>query len=273
MCKKLLVVVVAIVVHVTAVSATDSRIALRSFDRFELDPENASGLWVEVGAATVHDEASRGTTSGNSDVVTTGLRLAYGGSLGEVGLFLPYHFLSLDVSSFAGTQKLDEDGVGDLKIYGRWTPLHNEWGDAGIGLELQIPTGNEDRGLGAGKVGFLPFGTAGVHLGPADLRAHFGYRTFAGADDVYGQTIPPDSLVYGGGLWVPWGAHIAVRAEFLGESIDTHPSITPLVFEPGIDFMWPLDAIDLFIRPTGGVGITDDAPDWSFGGSIAAAWH
>ncbi|MBI3782709.1 MAG: hypothetical protein HY270_04835 [Deltaproteobacteria bacterium] len=257
------------VAAVPTANAQDHRVPLRSFDRFELDPENADGLWVEAGATTLHGVSVSGGASGTADFVTTGLRLAYGGKYGEIGGFLPYRFLSYDAGIFSG----DEDGIGDLQLYGRWTPLHNDWVDAGLGLELQLPTGDENRGLGTGKVGLLPFASAGLHLGPADLRAHFGYNTYVGADQVYGETIPPDSYLYGGGLWIPFAGVVAARAELLAESFDLRPTIHTLAFEPGIDVMFPLDSLDLILRPTAGIGITSDSPDWSFGGSIALAWH
>jgi hypothetical protein len=268
--------VLVVVVSSGLARAQEPRVPFRSFARFALDPENASGLWLEVVAALVHDEATApGAYVGqaSADVITAGPRVAYGGRYGEVGLLIPFRSVDLEASTPFGNQKIDENGIGDLELYGRWTPLRTEWVDAGLGLDLGLPTGDEGKGLGTGKLGLLPFGTAALHLGIADLRAHFGYLTYPDGDEIFGEKIPPDAFIYGGGVWVALGSHIALRAEILGESFDTRLSGDAVSFQPGVDLSWPLGDVDILVRPTGAVGITGDATDWGIGGSLAAMWH
>jgi hypothetical protein len=206
------------------------------------------------------------------DLITVEPRVVYGWEPAEIGLFIPYRRVSVDDPFFGDS--LDEDGIGDIRLYGKGM-LRSDWVDVGFGLELTFPSGDEDKGLGAGEVGFLPFGTGAVHLGPVDLRAHAGYLAYADQETrIFGVDVPPNLIVYGGGLF--WGIndYVAARAEFLGETTDSDaPDASAVVFEPGIDVRIPLGAVDLLIRPTGAVGLTDAAFDWGVGGGIAVNWN
>ena len=255
---------------VSGAQAEMDAMPVRSFDRFEFDTVTAHGAWVEVATALSRKEENRAS----ADVITVEPRLVYGGDLAEGGLIIPYHQISLGVPSFFGQFSRDENGIGDIRLYGKVVPLRTKWFDGGLGLDLSFPSGDEHKGLGAGVVGFLPYGMAAVHLGSAALRAHFGYRAFAGSnEDFLGRDSAPNSFVYGGGVFAALGTFFGVRAELVGESLDALRSADLLAFEPGVDIRVPLGAVDLLLRPTGAVGLTDDAPDWGIGGSVGLAWN
>ena len=247
------------------VTAQETPPSVRSFDRFEFDAATAHGLWVEAGTSFEREEEA----GLSADAIIVLPRLAYGWNWGEAGLMIPYSRLHiepflLDVS--------DDDGIGDLsaygKVLGRWG-----WSAATLGLDVSFPTGDEERRLGAGAVGFLPYAGLGANLGwwwatleRTDVRVHIGYRAFTRSEEAV------DSLDYGGGVFGWVTDHIGVRIEFIGQRLDLTGAPNPVAFVPGIDVRVPVRAFDLLIRPTGLVGLTDSAPDWGVGGSLVLAW-
>jgi outer membrane putative beta-barrel porin/alpha-amylase len=260
---------------VAAAGADAHAMPVRSFDRFEFDTATAPGLWAEVATAMTRDEPQ----GASIDVVTVEPRLIYGGEWAEGGLFIPYERLSGDAQNpFFGTQTFDADGIGDIRLYGKVVPLRTPWAAAGLGLEVSFPTGDDSTGLGTGEGGFLPYGMAAVHLGPADVRAHFGYQTYTSSNKSFtGFSVverAPDSFVYGGGLFAALTDCIGVRAELIAQTFDTADNNAHvLFFEPGVDLRIPFGAVDFVIRPTGAVGLTHDAPDWGVGGSVGVVWN
>ena len=256
--------------NVHSVLADDAAMAVRSFERFEFDTVTASGLWAEVATSLAHEE-SQGISA---DLITVESRLVYGAEWIEGGLFIPYERLGVSGPiSFAGGEA-EENGIGDLQLYGKAVPLRTEWVDAGIGLEISLPSGDESKGLGAGSTGFLPYGMAAVHLGPADLRGHFGYDAFLTSDGtVFGRERAPNVFIYGWGLFGTITDRVGVRTEFVAETFDgANDNRHVLSFEPGFDVRFPLGSIDLLIRPTGAVGLTHDSPDWGVGGAVTVNW-
>jgi hypothetical protein len=252
--------------------------SVRSFDRFEFDTVNARGLWAEVSTAATHDEPHAVSV----DAQTVEPRLVYGGELAEGGIFIPYHFISVEQHAFYGTSygtsSNEEDGIGDIRLYGKLVPLRTHYLDAGLGLELSFPSGDEYKGLGTGEVGFLPYGMAAAHLGPVDVRGHFGYQTYADSNRSFNGfstvELAPDSFVYGGGLFGVVNDYVGLRAEFVAQTFDAAQNNTHvLFFEPGLDVRIPLGSVDLFVRPTGAVGLTHDSPEWGVGGAISLAWN
>jgi hypothetical protein len=250
---------------VTAVRAQEQPMPVRSFARFEFDTVTARGLWAEIATAVAHDDD--GEVSAN--VITVEPRLVYGSRLFEAGLFIPHHWLH--AQGFSLTQ--DENGIGDIRLYGKVIPLRSRWADAGLGFDVSFPSGDQNKGLGAGEVGLLPYGAASAHLGPVDVRMHLGYRAFTGSEtDVFGNAFPPNSFVYGGGFFTALLNRVGLRAEFVGQSFNSRRAEDLLSFEPGIDVRWPFGAVDVFVRPTGAVGLTAAAPDWGVGGAVTVAW-
>lgn len=257
---------VVLVAHIAL--AEESAMPLRSFERFELDSATADGLWAELGSVFEREEEG----PFELDVITTFLRVAYGWDMLEAGILIPYHHVDLEAEFFG--ESLEEDGLGDIDLYGKIIPLRSENLSAGLGFAFSVPSGDEDDGLGAGEVGFLPFGTAGLHLGTAEIGAHFGYQFFTEDDEGFAEPEALDAFVYGAGLHVPIGDMLAARLEFLGLTVDAPGGSNPdlFVLEPGVDIRLPLGMTDLLLRPTGRIGLNDDAPDWGVGGSVAVAW-
>src|ERR1700687_639785 len=194
------VILLTLLLSASIVGAQERASTARSFDRFEFDTATARGVWAEVATALAHGER-RGFSF---DVITVEPRLVYGGEMGELGLFIPYEHVEAETPSFFGAftreengigdirlyGKLialrtgleraelgrftpsevveaetpsffgaftrEENGIGDIRLYGKLIPLRTDLVDAGLGLGVSLPTGNDDKGLGTGERGIVP---------------------------------------------------------------------------------------------------------------------
>jgi len=267
----------AIVVVVGAVAAVAAdEIPMRSFDRFPFDTATAKGIWAELGVGGAHFEDERNVfgreSSLETDTVTVQPTIAYGGDSWEVGLLVPYRYVDAKACLLSPGLTMceddQEDGIGDMNLYGKYI-FRSEYVHAGAGLDLSLPSGDEDKGLGAGELGIAPFGTAAAVVGPAEVRAHVGNLFFTGSDSWgYYSRRPSDVLLYGVGLFYAIGDRVGVRGELVGSRIDRDEDQDVLAFEPGVDVRIPLGAVDLMIRPTAAVGLTDASADWGAGVAI-----
>jgi hypothetical protein len=230
--------------------------ATRSFERFEFDTETVDGFWAEAGGQFSRDSDQ------NIDDPQAFARLAYGqGKRWEAGLRLPYQW-----QDGPDGQGIDANGLGDLQLSGKYIPLRGQILDVGGGAVLSLPSGRDKEGFGEGQVGGGPFLTGSVNLDMARFYAHIGSEFFAGSGD---GLQAENRMLYGFALMVPIGKQVVLRNEFTGVryyNADGTPKVVN--YRPGVDVRVPLGAIDVVLRPTGLVGITDRAPDWGFGGSL-----
>jgi hypothetical protein len=246
--------------------AEERAVPNRAFDRFSLDTENVHGFWGELGALYEGKDISGGP---DLDMVYSFLRLAYGQKKWEAGLTMPYE--SVNGTTVPSGLVFDDNGPGDLQLYGRYMALQTEIVDLGLGTQFSLPSGDRDNGLGTGEFGALPFGNAALKLGIGEVRGHVGYEVFTGSN---GRGLAYNRLLWGAGIFATVGKYVALRNEFSGTRFDASgPGSQPKVvsYLPGVDIRIPIGDLDLLIRPTGLVGISDNAPDWGAGASIAIA--
>jgi hypothetical protein len=223
---------------------------MREFHGFMTDAETSRGVWAEIGSIYA-SETDYGT---DIDFVNTFVHLSYGQEMWEVGALLPYMYYHDDAFG-------SDDGLGDLSAWGKIIPVRTDVFQLGGGLVATFPTGKDS--FSTDEYGFEPFVTAAVAVGPTSLRGSFGYLTATGGDN--------DALDTNVALLAPIGDTIVLRGEVLwyhGLDLD----VDPVTFAPGFDVRIPVgDDFELMLRPTGGVGITKEAPDWQLGLSIALA--
>jgi hypothetical protein len=246
-------------------------IPLRSFDRFELDSEAVNGLWAEAGTLLEKkkDPAPGGRIE--TDAKTAFARLAYGGNDSwEADLLVPYHFVDADLKAGGGESDFASgEGIGDVQLSGKYVPIRGKVMDLGIGGLLSLPSGDDKKGFGAGELGGMPFVTGTMHVAVAELRAHVGAEFFTGSSHG-GQAT--DRIVYGFDLIAPLCKYASLRNEFSGTNFRDLPNSPKAVsYLPGLDIRVPIGGWDVLLRPTGLIGITSQAPDWGFGGSVVIA--
>lgn len=256
---------------------------LRSFDRFELESETVDGFWAEGGAFYQRTKQSGApelalTDKLDAKATTAFARLAYGGSdKWETDLLIPYHFMDADFKSGDTTSDLaNGNGIGDIQLSGKYVPVRGQVLDLGIGALLSLPSGDDEKGFGAGEFGGMPFVTGTIHLAIAELRTHVGAEFFTGSNrDGGGRSLAvfsqqaSDRIVYGFDIIAPIGKYVALRNEFAGADYkDLKDSPKVMSYQPGIDVRIPIGDLDVVLRPTGAFGLTESAADWGVGGSI-----
>lgn len=270
---------------------------------FEMDPKVADGYWIGPASSYQELELPRSPADASpsqglpdpddpSDMrkvkrSISAVRAAVGRDKLEVGAIIPY--IRDDVA-----RGNDAHGFGDIQIYGKAVPVQLEGFSVGLGMSLLIPSGDEDKNLGYGEVGFLPFVSAALRIpgNPLELRGGFAYRFFAndgpdlpsrargdtcppepstGADTCnrgFGR-IPPNSFVYRAGAFFALNQGLGVRMEFAAEKTDVVKRSSPMSIEPGLDIRVPAKVVDIIFQPTGMVGLNTEAPDWGIGMSFS----
>lgn len=244
--------------------------SVRSAGGFATDAKVVSGVWAEPGMMYTRPKLTPqgGRYAGDVDQFVTGPRVSYGMGKFEAGFTVPY------VRSLRDHAK-DQDGFGDVSLYGKVLPIQNEMFQGGFGMVLITPSGDDGDGLGYGEVGFEPFGTVALRLfqnGPLEARASGGYRFFADDHKTADGRVPPDAFFYRAGLFMTASERMGLRCEFVGEQIDVHGTREPMQIEPGVDIRIPTALVDVILRPTGLVGLNNDAPDWGVGFGIAVIY-
>jgi hypothetical protein len=237
-------------------------VPIRALDRFSHESETVEGLWVETGALYLNTESDTGSEKVDFDGPTAFARASYGQKKWEAGVFFPYY------SDFEGETRdvtVDASGIGDLQAYGKFIPLQGDILDAGAGMLISFPTGDDDDGLGTGEFGFLPYFTAQLDLQAAQVRGHIGWEWFTANNNDRAA----DRLVYGFGIFIPLYHYVTFRNEFVSTELDTNNDPKVASYLGGLDIRVPIGNFDLLLRPTGIAGISERAPDWGIGGSIA----
>jgi len=275
-----------------AAQQQERTVATRNFDRFELDSDSVTGFWAEAGSlfqrtnknhitdTSIGTFAYPGLYSGpigtklisgadkkDVDVTTTFARFAYGGDKWEGNLFVPYRQLNGEFRSGGNVTDIDENGIGDIQLAAKYVPVRSGLLDLGVGALLSLPSGDDNRRLGGGAFGGAPFITGAMHFALLDIHAHLAPEFFAGWH-TNGQA--SDRFLYGFDFLVPLCKYAALRNEFSAvDNYDLNNSPKTMSYLPGLDIRVPIGDMDLLLRPTGSVGLTNDSPTWGFGGSIA----
>ncbi len=123
--------------------------------RYDTDKETSNGVTAESTGAQVMTILSYGLT-GNADLV----------------LSLPYQWVKVKEE---GVTIYDERGISDTTFEVKWRFFEKD----GLTLALKpgviVPTGNESRGLGAGRIGYQAFFIGTKEAEPWEFHANVGY--------------------------------------------------------------------------------------------------
>lgn len=230
---------------------------MRKFEGFLTDAETTRGLWAEI--SSVYGAEYHPSFVGDVEAVNTVAHVSYGKEMFEVGAMIPYIYVNQES---LGPNR-EADAFGDLRLWAKIIPVRTDIFTFGGGLITTFPTG--DDGMGTAEYGFEPFLTAGVLAGPVSIRGSLGYNVFTAhdvlGDDVYDRT---DANL---GALMPIGDRVVVRGELVHNHF-TDSEADPVSFIPGADISFPMGSVELLLRPTIGIGITE-APDWQAGLGIA----
>lgn len=116
-------------------------------------------------------------TAAGMTTESTGLLLNLGFAAGvaqTVDLLLAVPYQDLSVES-AGMTVTDEQGVGDLSLDVKWRFFQQGGLSFALKPGISLPTGDEDKGLGAGKTGYRLFFIAMQTAAPWAFHGNAGY--------------------------------------------------------------------------------------------------
>jgi hypothetical protein len=89
----------------------------------------------------------------------------------DLVIAVPYQFERV---KFAGESE-SENGLADITVELKWNFYQAERGHYALKPAITLPTGDEDKGLGNGKVSYGLSFIASRHFEPADLHLNLGY--------------------------------------------------------------------------------------------------
>jgi hypothetical protein len=112
--------------------------------------------------------------------------------------------------------RFDHFGVGDIELRGKWRALTSDYADVAAGLDLKVPSGDRDKGLGVGDTRLSPLVYAShTFFGDAvEPHVNLGVEiNLAEARD--------SRLLYGGGVtYQLWGSTRQPKGRGLGLTLD-----------------------------------------------------
>jgi hypothetical protein len=238
-----------------------------SFDSIEGVPLDS------VPAVFTHDGAQLG--GGRSDIVyttnsiTTNVNqsvafLSYGlGSHLDLSLAVPFVTVDLAATSLAtidrvgtasspathfyddglgdfGTQRTysksgHASGIGDLVFRLKGTPLRRESFSLALGVDVRVPTGDEENFLGLGATGVKPFLVASLSQGRVAPHVNVAYlwngkSVLAGDVETGEKADLPDQVTYAVGVDVGATRRLTLAFDFLGTYVIDSPRLIQEVF-------------------------------------------
>ena len=101
-----------------------------------------------------------------------------------------------DEQSFTSTGSAS--GVGDVLLRGKVNLASNEGGAFGLGLDVRLPTGDEDDLLGTGATQAKLYFISSGKFGRFSPYANFGYTLSSGGSDLVGDL--PDEINFSSGF-------------------------------------------------------------------------
>jgi hypothetical protein len=226
-----------------------------------------------VPAVFTHDSANLG--GGRSDVVTTVnsispsvdqsvLFLTYGlGNHLDLSVAVPFVSVDLALRSDATIQRVGtasspathfyDDGLGDLGTQRTYTesghasgigdmvfrlkgtPLHGEAAALALGIDVRVPTGDEENFLGFGAMGVKPFLAASFSSGRFSSHVNFAYlwngdSVLAGNVATGTKGSMPDQVNYAVGFDVGATKRLTLAFDFLGTYVIDSPRLIQQTF-------------------------------------------
>ncbi len=238
-----------------------------SYQHFGFDSLEGVDLG-SVPAVFTHDDSQLG--GGRSDLVVTSnsieasvnqsvLFVSYGlGSRLDLSVAVPFVTADLKVRSNASVERIGTaaspathyydsgtggfgttrvysksghaSGIGDLVVRLKGTPLKQEASALALGLDVRLPTGDEQDFLGLGTVGLRPFLAASFSHGRVAPHVNVAYlwngESVLGGDVATGtQGDLPDQVTYAVGLDIGAAKRLTLAFEFLGTYVIDSPRL------------------------------------------------
>jgi hypothetical protein len=176
-------------------------------------------------------------------VVNTRLSLLSNASIQRVGtgsnLGVHYFRDPNAIGGYGSSQQYFADesatGIGDLVVRAKTTLMKEGPRAFAAGVDVRLPTGDEQNLLGAGAAGVRPFAAFSSAWGPFAPHANVGYQwngksVLAGSvvDDIKADL--PDQFVYAVGTDLSVNQHFSVVFDWLGQRVLDSPRLLTTTF-------------------------------------------
>lgn len=243
-----------------------------SYQRFTFDSLEGVDLG-SVPAVFTHDGSQLGF--GRSDVVVTTNSieasvnqsvtfLSYGlGNHLDLSIALPFVTVDLAAQSDASIQRVGTStspathfydpgsptygttkvysqsgtasGIGDVVVRLKGTPFRGETSGLAFGLDVRLPTGDEEDFLGLGTLGLRPFLAASFSHGKVSSHVNFSYlyngESVLGGDVATGTKGDlPDQITYAVGMDIGVLKRLTLAFDFLGTYVVDSPRLVQQTF-------------------------------------------
>jgi hypothetical protein len=160
-------------------------------------------------------------------------------------------------------------GLSDTNIYAKWQFFHNPVQFA-AGMEISLPTGKEDDGLGTGEFDIALFGSVRKNLEQAYITGYFGIRNSQDST-LFNSPVPLEgdtSIFLGGGVMFPINQVFSLSGELRVETERYKQADSFIDLTVGA-FWYTTKKTTL--RGGLSLGLEDAAPDYEL--TVGFAWH
>ena len=242
-----------------------------SYQHFAFDTIEGVDLSA-VPAVFTHDDAELG--GGRSDVVTTltafdtrvdqtAVALTYGlANWLDVSVAVPFARVDLGATSTAAIQRIgttnpaihfyglgggdyrttavysnsaSASGIGDLLVRLKGHVLRAERAGLALGVDVRLPTGEEEDLLGLGTTGIKPFAVFAISLGGVAAHVNAGYlwngKSVLAGDVALGRKEDmPDQVTYAAGFDVGATKRLTLALDFVGAYVIDSPRLVAQTF-------------------------------------------
>ena len=166
-------------------------------------------------------------------VVSNDLRVVSDATIQRIGTTVPeIHFFRATDDS-VGSRRIftafgSATGLGDIAIRLKQTLAKRRTGGFALGLDLRLPTGNEEDLLGTGATGLQPFAIWSATYGPFSPHVNVGYQwngssVLAGPPGAGESEDLPDVAIYTVGTDLAVSSRLTVAFELLGRYVIDSP--------------------------------------------------
>jgi hypothetical protein len=114
-------------------------------------------------------------------------------------------------------------GLGDIVVRAKYNLLERAGGGLGVGLDLRLPTGDEDNLLGIPGTQTKIYGIFSAAVGRVSPHVNIGYTVSNGNDAVTDPTTvflePPDEFNYAAGIDIALNPRVTFAADLVGRTL------------------------------------------------------
>ena len=168
-------------------------------------------------------------------LVSTDLMVVSDASIQRIGTTDPAVHFFRAIDGEIGDHRLftafgSANGIGDITIRAKGTLHKTDQHGFAVGLDLRLPTGDEDNLLGTGAPGIQPFAIWSATYGPFSPHANLGYQwngfsILAGNPSTGEEADLPDNVSYVIGADVGLNSRFTFALDFLGRVIIDSPRL------------------------------------------------